>query len=59
MSTTRWCLAVGLVLGIVLAFGGFTALVIAVLFGLIGLVVGRMAEGKLDLQALFGKASSR
>jgi hypothetical protein len=59
MSTTRWCLAVGLVLGIVLAFGGFTALVIAVLFGLIGLVVGRIAEGKLDLQALFGKASSR
>ncbi len=59
MSTTRWCLAVGLVLGIVLAFGGFTALVIAVLFGLIGLIVGRVAEGKLDLQALFGKASSR
>lgn len=59
MSTTRWCLAVGLVLGIVLAFGGFTALVIAVLFGLIGLLVGRVAEGKLDLQALFGRASSR
>ena len=59
MSTTRWCLAVGLVLGIVLAFGGFTALVIAVLFGLIGLLAGRIAEGKLDLQALFGKASSR
>ena len=59
MSTTRWCLAVGLVLGIVLAFGGFTALVIAVLFGLVGLLVGRIAEGKLDLQALFGKASSR
>lgn len=59
MSTTRWCVTIGLVLGIVLAFGGFTALVIAVLFGLIGLVVGRIAEGKLDLQALFGKASSR
>ena len=59
MTTTRWCLTVGLVLGIVLAFGGFTAFVIAVLFGLIGLVVGRIAEGKLDLQALFGKASSR
>ncbi len=59
MSTTRWCLTVGLVLGIVLAFGGFTALLIVVLFGLIGLVVGRIAEGKLDLQALFGKASSR
>jgi fatty acid desaturase len=59
MSTTRWCVAVGLVLGIVLAFGGGIALLVVVLFGLIGLVVGRVAEGKLDLQALFGRASSR
>jgi hypothetical protein len=59
MSFTRWCLAVGLVLGIVLAFGGFVALLIVVLFGLIGLVVGRIAEGKLDVQALFGNARSR
>ncbi|MGF9664249.1 hypothetical protein AAIH25_20525 [Arthrobacter crystallopoietes] len=59
MSTTRWCLAVGLVLGIVLAFGGFVALLIVVLFGLVGLVVGRIAEGKLDVQALFGKATSQ
>jgi hypothetical protein len=59
MSLARWCLAVGLVLGIVLAFGGFVALLTVVLFGLIGLVVGRIAEGKLDVQALFGKASSQ
>jgi fatty acid desaturase len=59
MSTTRWCLAVGLVLGIVLAFGGGIALLVVVLFGLIGLVVGRVAEGKLDLQALFGRTSSQ
>ncbi|MGM0929381.1 MAG: hypothetical protein ACQEXN_06710 [Actinomycetota bacterium] len=59
MSFTQWCLAVGLVLGIVLAFGGFVALLIVVLFGLIGLVVGRIAEGKLDVQALFGNARSR
>ena len=59
MSTTRWCLAIGLVLGIVLAFGGWWALVSAVVLGFIGMVVGRVAEGKLDLAALFGKASSR
>jgi fatty acid desaturase len=59
MSTTRWCVAVGVVLGIVLAFGGGIALLVVVLFGFIGLVVGRVAEGKLDLQALFGRASSR
>jgi hypothetical protein len=59
MSTTRWCLAIGLVLGIVLGFGGWGALVSAVVLGFIGLVVGRVAEGKLDLAALFGRASSR
>lgn len=59
MSTTRWCLAIGLALGIVLAFGGWWALVSAVVLGFIGLVVGRFAEGKLDLAALFGKASTR
>ena len=59
MSTTRWCLTIGLVLGIVLGFGGWLALLSAVILGFIGLLVGRVAEGKLDLQALFGRASSR
>ena len=59
MSTTRWCLTIGLVLGIVLGFGGWMALLAAVTLGLIGLLVGRFAEGKLDMQALFGRASSR
>lgn len=59
MSATKWCLAVGLVLGIVLAFGGWYAFLVAVVFGLIGLFVGLVADGKLDLQALFGRASSR
>lgn len=59
MSTTRWCLTIGLVLGIVLAFGGWWALVSAAVLGFIGLIIGRIAEGKLDMAALFGKASSR
>ncbi len=59
MSTTRWCLTIGLVLGIVLGFGGWWALLAAIILGFIGLVVGRVAEGKLDMQALFGKATSR
>ena len=48
MSATKWCLAVGLVLGIVLAFGGWFAFLITILFGLIGLLVGLTADGKLD-----------
>ncbi|WP_461169642.1 hypothetical protein [Arthrobacter sp. Z1-15] len=59
MSATKWCLAVGLVLGIVLAFGGWYAFLLTVLFGLIGLLVGLAADGKLDLQSMFGRASSR
>ena len=59
MSTTRWCLAIGLVLGIVLGFGGWLPLLAAVILGFAGLLVGRVAEGKLDVQALFGRASSR
>ncbi|GAA1496381.1 hypothetical protein [Paeniglutamicibacter kerguelensis] len=59
MSTTRWCLSIGLVLGIVLGFGGWLALLATVILGFIGLLVGRAAEGKLDMQALFGKATSR
>ena len=59
MSATRWCLAVGLVLGIVLAFGGWLAFLLTILFGLLGLLVGLAADGRLDLQSLFGRASSR
>ena len=59
MSTTRWCVTIGLVLGIVLGFGGWVALLATVVLGFIGLLVGRVAEGKLDVQALFGRASSR
>ncbi|MFJ7750038.1 hypothetical protein ACIQXM_08795 [Arthrobacter sp. NPDC097144] len=59
MSATKWCMSVGLVLGIVLAFGGWYALLLAVLFGLVGLLVGMAAEGRLDFQTMFGRASSR
>ena len=59
MSSTRWCVTIGLVLGIFLGFGGWLALLATVVLGFIGLLVGRVAEGKLDVQALFGRASSR
>lgn len=59
MSTARWCLAVGLLLGIVLGFGGWLAFAATVILGSIGLVVGRVAEGKLDLNGLLGRSTSR
>ncbi len=59
MSATRWCLVIGLVLGIVLAFGGWVPFLITLLFGLIGLLVGLVADGKVDVQGMLGRASSR
>lgn len=59
MSATKWCLGIGLVLGIVLAFGGWYAFLLTLLFGLIGLLIGLAADGRLDVQSLFGRASSR
>ena len=58
-SPRGWAGTLGVVLGIVLGFGGGLGLLSAVILGFIGRLVGRVAEGKLDVQALFGRASSR
>ncbi|GAB2997221.1 hypothetical protein LWP59_19065 [Amycolatopsis acidiphila] len=55
MTPTVLGLLTGLVLGLAAAFGGFGAfLVVAVLAGL-GLLAGRVLEGKLDLSQLTGR----
>ncbi|GAA3219072.1 hypothetical protein GCM10017691_02240 [Pseudonocardia petroleophila] len=45
-------LIVGLVLGIAGAFGGFSAFVVVLLLGAVGLLVGRYLDGQLDLSEL-------
>lgn len=57
MSTTQVSLSVGLLLGIVLTFGGFGPFVVVLVFGAVGLVVGRILDGKLDPQALLGRGA--
>jgi uncharacterized membrane protein len=59
MSTTQLGLIVGLTLGIVAAFGGFGAFVIAVILAAIGLGVGALLEGRVDLNALFNRDNRR
>lgn len=59
MSTSMMALTVGLVLGVVAAFGGFSAFVFVVFFGALGLLVGRVIEGKLDVSSLVGRSSDR
>ncbi|MCR1162882.1 MULTISPECIES: DUF2273 domain-containing protein [unclassified Paenarthrobacter] len=62
MSPTITGLAVGAVLAVVSLAFGFWGLLLTALFMAIGAVLGRSAEGKLDLRgvldALSGKRSS-
>lgn len=55
MTPTQVGLLTGIVLGAAAAFGGFGAFLVVLLFGAVGLVVGRVLEGKLDLSQLTGR----
>jgi hypothetical protein len=59
MNLTVTCLAVGLVLGLTAAWGGFGAMAIVALLGALGALVGRFLSGQLDLSALGGGARDR
>lgn len=59
MNATLLGLIAGLALGFAAAFGGFGAFVIVLLFGAIGLGVGRYLGGQLDLSALTGRGADR
>jgi len=48
-------LLVGLALGFAGAFGGFTAFIIVLFLGIVGLLVGRVLDGQLDLSSLTGR----
>lgn len=49
MSNTTLGTVVGLVLGLVIAFGTFGQMLIVALFGAIGFVVAKIIAGELDL----------
>jgi len=52
MNATTLGLAFGIALGLAAAFGGFGAFLTVLVLGALGLLAGRMAEGKLDLSQL-------
>ena len=58
-NATHTGLLVGLILGATGAIGGFGAFVIALLIGLIDLVVGRVLDGELDINAVLGRGRDR
>ncbi len=59
VSNTVLGLAVGLVLGVVGAFGGVTAFLIVLVLGAVGLLVGRLLDGQLDLDGLTGRGRAK
>jgi hypothetical protein len=59
MSTSQFAVIVGIALGVVAVFAGFGSFVIVLLFAVVALVIGRLLEGKLDLNSLADQASER
>ena len=59
MSRTATALFAGLLLGLAAAFGDFETFVVVLLFGVIGLVVGLVLDGKINVQGLIGRATEK
>lgn len=55
MSVSHTALLIGLFLGFVAAFGTVGDFLLVALFGAIGLIVGRILEGKLEVGQLLGR----
>ncbi|KJE24953.1 hypothetical protein FF36_00564 [Frankia torreyi] len=47
-------LITGLIAGLALAFGGFSEFLIVLVFGAVGLVVGKVVDGDLDITRYVG-----
>jgi hypothetical protein len=59
MNATHTGLLAGLILGAAVVIGGFSALLVALLLGVIGFILGRVLDGELDLGELLGRGRDR
>jgi nitrate/nitrite transporter NarK len=59
MNATQTGLLAGLVLGFAGAFGGLGAFLIVLVLGAIGLIVGSVLDGQLNLNAVLGRGRDR
>lgn len=59
MNSTQTGLLAGLILGIAGAFGGFGIFLIVLVMGALGLLVGSVLDGRLDLNAVLGRGRDR
>jgi len=59
MNGTQTGLIAGLILGLAAVEGGFTGFLVALVVGAIGLVVGRVLDGELELGDMLGRGKDR
>ena len=59
MNGTQTGVLAGLILGLAAAACGFTGFLIALVLGAIGLVVGRVLDGELDVGDVLGRGKDR
>jgi hypothetical protein len=59
MNSTQTGLLAGLILGLAGAFGGFGIFLIVLVMGALGLVIGSVVDGRLDLNAVLGRGRDR
>jgi len=55
MKASQFATLVGLLLGVVLAFGTLTQFFVVVLFTAIGCAVGLVLDGRIDISGLTGR----
>jgi uncharacterized membrane protein YeaQ/YmgE (transglycosylase-associated protein family) len=59
MNATQIGLLAGLLLGVAAAVGGFVGFLVALVLGAIGLLVGRVLDGELDVSTVLGRGRDR
>ncbi len=59
MSTTVIGLFAGLLIGLGIAIDGFTGFLLLVVFGALGIVIGKVVDGDLDLSSVLSSSPSR
>jgi hypothetical protein len=59
MNATRTGLLAGLILGAAGSIGGFGPFLITLLVGVVGLVIGLVLDGNLDVNGVLGRGKDR
>ncbi|MCW2718674.1 hypothetical protein [Pseudonocardia sp.] len=59
MNATRTGLLAGLILGAAGSIGGFGPFLITLIVGIVGLVIGMVLDGNLDVSGVLGRGKDR